>query len=1149
MHRLTHPTRFFCSSLFTYLAITCCAYATPLELTEEEQAWIKANPTVYVAGEPDWAPFDFIDASGTYGGLSWDYLLAIGEMTGLNFHVEVSPWHKSLQRLKEQKIDLVPAIFYAEHREEFVLFSDIYYETLEYFFIKEGTGINNIDDIRKLRVAIPRAYEPINTLEQEFPGITIVEVDTVGDAIDAVIQGRAEVLHETYATIDYLLKKDGINNIKPFYTNREIETQKVAIGVAKDKPILHNIINKGLRAITSDKRRQMELRWLSKSPEDKTRISFTQKELDWIKNNANLRFNGIANWLPYEAFDDDKKYVGIVPEYLKLIESLSEFRFAVSAGKDVETTRQRLQAGEIDVLTDSIGSSFKDSLVFTKSFLTSPVVIVMRQDTSYVGNINQIRKKRIAIIENVSYSDRIISGYPSIDFIPVTNVEEGITKVSTGEIDAMLVNLSQASYHISLLGFNNVRIVGRTEFVSSLAFGVSKNKAELVPILNKIMSAIPVSEQQRIISRWGNENFVTVADYRFVIYIILVALFIMAAMFYWNRKLSRAIRLRKEAQSQLQKIINAMPAQVFVTDLKGMLIQANPQFVRDFEMSESDLDGFCVDDLFIDLVDRKAIEHYLTEENMVKNMVIKLRRKGLQKVHSLMLNIIPIRFQGRNALLAMTVDLTEQLEIEEELRQAKDLAEIATRSKSEFLANMSHEIRTPMNAIMGFSELLEKSLKDTRLKTYARTIKSSSNSLLTIVNDILDLSKIESGKVNIEKSPEKPKQLFDDLYQIFKLSARNKGLRMVFTLDDRIPEVLNLDIARLRQVLINLLGNAIKFTDIGQIKLHAFVESTASDDNSIDLRIDVSDSGSGISKSDLDSIFEKFQQAKSGANKDKGGTGLGLAISQRLVALMGGEITVDSEIGKGTVFSIHLKQVEIVTDISEVDIDNECDYEAIRFDDATILVVDDVTTNRSLVLEFLKGYNLNLLEANNGQNALDTFKNNQIDLVLMDLRMPVMDGHEATVNIRKKYDTIVIALTASVMKADLERIESRLFNSYLRKPVSREELVTKLAEYLPHQKAATKKKPKTSEHEPELTFKAGQFDEFREDYEAVIEENNLGDIADFGEKFSIHARQKNDQQLADIGLKLAESAKNFDISEVQRILKKMGKIWGKTESA
>jgi len=345
------------------------------------------------------------------------------------------------------------------------------------------------------------------------------------------------------------------------------------------------------------------------------------------------------------------------------------------------------------------------------------------------------------------------------------------------------------------------------------------------------------------------------------------------------------------------------------------------------------------------------------------------------------------------------------------------------------LANMSHEIRTPMNAILGFTELLRRSIENRKLKSYVKTIQSAGNDLLQLLNDILDLSKIEAGKMEVRKSAVNPHMLFDELGQFFKLSANNKGLELLIDVDAVIPEVLLLDLTRLRQVLINLMGNAIKFTEQGYVRLHARVVNEHDIRSQIDLQIDIEDTGAGIGKNDLESIFKAFEQAEALNSSKYEGTGLGLSISSKLIKLMGGEISVNSEQGKGSTFSLHLNGVDVgsIAELSS-DIENLDKEMQFEFEPGFVLVVDDIFDNRLLISENFKATGLNVIEARNGKEAVDIVRKNKVDLILMDLRMPVMNGYEAALIIKKSFNIPILALTASVMKDEFDRIKSNVCN-------------------------------------------------------------------------------------------------------------------------
>ncbi|THB80779.1 MAG: response regulator [Desulfobacteraceae bacterium] len=385
----------------------------------------------------------------------------------------------------------------------------------------------------------------------------------------------------------------------------------------------------------------------------------------------------------------------------------------------------------------------------------------------------------------------------------------------------------------------------------------------------------------------------------------------------------------------------------------------------------------------------------------------------------------------------------------QELETAKRAAENANRAKSEFLSNMSHEIRTPLNAVTGFSELLSSLVEDEKQKSYLEAIKTAGRSLMTLINDILDLSKIEAGRLEMHYTSMDLRRVVRDVEQIFSTQASEKGIRFQINIHKDLPQTFQLDEIRLRQVLFNIVGNAVKFTSRGHIKLDVRTLNW-NEDQSTDIQISVEDTGIGIPESDLATIFDAFRQTPGQDASQFGGTGLGLTICRRLVEMMNGQISVQSQIGQGTVFTILIRGV-LAGHESAGDAAETLDTDAARFDDQTVLVVDDERSNRTLLEELLGRAGLNVLLAGNGEEALAVCNRHVPDLILMDIRMPVMDGFHALGHLKKgsvSCQIPVIAITASESTAEASDIMAKGFDDCIFKPIDFQVLLKVLTTFL-----------------------------------------------------------------------------------------------------
>jgi len=396
----------------------------------------------------------------------------------------------------------------------------------------------------------------------------------------------------------------------------------------------------------------------------------------------------------------------------------------------------------------------------------------------------------------------------------------------------------------------------------------------------------------------------------------------------------------------------------------------------------------------------------------------------------------------------LELEIISRKGLEKELANKKNAAEDASRAKSEFLSTMSHEIRTPLNVVTGYAELLSMSEVTENQKKYVKSILSGSESLLSVINDILDFSKIESGKLSIEYKQFKLAELINEVNDMFSQSASEKGLLFEVSISQNVPEYIVMDAQRLKQILLNLLTNAIKFTDHGSIKLIVDASSTISSSR-VNLCFKVEDSGIGIPEEYQDKIFNQFEQQDGQDSRKYGGSGLGLAISKKLAQLLNGDLTVSSSSGVGSVFSLDLHEVEASVKSSVND--NLTDKHFPRLDSSIILIADDIDANRNLIKSFLADQPVDFLEAVNGKQAIDIAQQNKPDLILMDIKMPEMDGVEATTIIKADEELKnipVIALSASSMHEDDAQLKATLFDAYITKPINLSLLTKVLSQFL-----------------------------------------------------------------------------------------------------
>ncbi len=511
----------------------------------------------------------------------------------------------------------------------------------------------------------------------------------------------------------------------------------------------------------------------------------------------------------------------------------------------------------------------------------------------------------------------------------------------------------------------------------------------------------------------------------------------------------------RESENILRSITDSAHDAIIMIDAAGLVSYWNPAAERILGYTRSEAMGMYLHEFIVPQRFQQA--HYiafptfqLTGQGAAvgKTLDLEARRKDGNEI-SVQLSLSAIQINNKWHAVGVLRDITDQKKIEQALVKAKQEAEMANKFKSIFLANMSHEIRTPLNAIIGFSQLMnrDKMLTDSQ-KEYNISIIHAGEHLLSLINDILELSKIEAGRVVLNPTDIDLFALLDDIQMIFLERTRSKNLQFLFEKKDDLLQYIVVDEGKLRQIFVNLIGNALKFTEEGGIAVRVRIDMIG--DNKKILVVEVQDSGPGIPMEERDKLFKHFEQTSSGISKGSG-TGLGLALSRELAVLMGGDITVTSEVGKGSVFTFQIE----VKDGNPNAIEKSSPQGVIGMEssDTTyrILVVDDKDDNLKVASDLLKLVGFETKEAINGVDAIEKFESWNPHLILMDMRMPIMDGYEATRRIKstdKGQKTPIVALTASTFEDELRKIKELGMQGYIRKPFRENDLFSTIGKIL-----------------------------------------------------------------------------------------------------
>lgn len=837
------------------------------------------------------------------------------------------------------------------------------------------------------------------------------------------------------------------------------------------------------------------LSFLLKAEGTDQRVELSEDERHYLRSLGKVSMCVDPEWMPYELVTDQGEFIGIAADLISIIARRAGLDLELIITTNWEESLVYSQQGQCLILAFLNQTPEREEwLVFTEPYFTDYNVFITREEHDYIADPAQLVDKTIVLPRGTSVEERIRNDYPNLQVLIVETEAEAIAMVDRREADMTMRSLTMAAYTIKREGLFNLKIAGQLpDYVNLFRIGVAKEEPLLRDILNKSIATLTTQEVQQAINNHVSIEVYTGVDYGLIIRIIVLFSIVLLAGLLWtyqlrklNARLARQqlelsrlseeqkkeIRARQQVEAELRESENNLSS--LISNLPGMVYHcANDrhwtmEYVSDGCVA---LTGYTPDELinnkaiaFGDLIHEQdrannwdqwqqslaAGNHFEGEYRIItKNNEIRwVWERGHANYNS---NAEIIRLEG------FITDVTEKKRSEKMIQAAREQAEAANKAKSQFLANMSHEIRTPLNGVIGFTELLKNSPIEETSRSYANNAYLSAHSLMKIINDILDFSKVEAGKIELDPMMTDLPELIRQLGEAFRIEADKKRIRLVTHVDPHLPRYVFVDPLRLRQILSNLLGNAIKFTGTGQVELH--LGFTPIDEERGAFTFSVKDTGIGIDEEQARKLFQAFMQADASTTRKYGGTGLGLAIANHLASLMGSTIHLDSIPGKGSRFSFEITTTFRQQTDKELAATEEADRQTSYLVEGSpvIIVAEDVPMNMELTLSMLKKIapDAEVVEATDGKQVLEITNKIRADLILMDIQMPNMDGIKATrlfrqmeAGIKAKKATPVIALTAGSMPEQRQKCLAAGMNDFLAKPIEEASLGKMLSLYL-----------------------------------------------------------------------------------------------------
>lgn len=1078
-------------------------------------------------------PQNYAPLSDTSSGEPTGYLVdLIAELQKqLNGDVELvsGNWPDLEKKLQTGDIDALFGLYYSEARSKTYTFGPEIFRNQVYFYLKPDFEYSSLKKAKGKRIGIsgPESYI-LTYAKSNYPEIQWVAYNDFPEMLERIeespdiigwVEEEAIVKRQPDLPITYRAQPIGgpilERALRPVCMN--------------NRPDVMQRISRALDNIDASELQRIQSRWFKQSHGTENNLNFDKEELAFIDNNPVIRFAAGPSREPISVIGSDGERRGMQQDFLKLISQRTGIEFSCQSFPDWQSAKDSLRLGLADLRG---GNSLEERS--TISYLNLPLVLATKKDDYMFHHLEMYADRNVSIESGNTYFEKLKSLYPRINFTEVSSDERGLELVTKGEMDGHIGNYAVCAFLVQIKFAASITIVDNLEESQNLAFVVNDdpNLAPLLSILNKAINSISYYERLAIENQWINVEVKQIKDYDsyWKAALGLALAFALASLFVWN-----ILRLRNalvKAEERMLLANKAGAGGMFEWYPKKHKVTYSPEFfnVLGYEKNE--------------LKHSEQTLLSLTHPEDIKRIAYDQRRrilKGKEYAHKLrmqrqdgtwawiVMRGVPTHFYKDGSVkryIGVQMDVTVLQAAIEKQKEQEEIAHKANQSKSIFLANMSHEIRTPMNAIVGFARLLSRETTlSNQQKEFTHLIQTSSEYLLTLLDGILDLSKIEANNMGIIEQNVDLNQLLTDTAAIFRNRCLEKGLTFETNFKEDLPKRIQTDGTKLKQIIFNLLSNAVKFTQQGSIVFNVSVQ----DDR---LHCEIIDTGYGISKQDQSRLFSAFTQGEAGINSASG-TGLGLVICREFCRIMGGKINIESEIDKGSIFSffIRFQQVD-QTEENQESLPVKIPYNLTTT--KRILVVDDKLSNLQYLDRFLSDQGFIIDLAQDGEEALTSWELNTPDLILLDLRMPKKDGYEVVSQIRSNTrfkQPKIVALTASAFNEQRNRILELGADKFVTKPFDEQKLIKLIAELLDLELASISSDAQDNKQE-NLRNQIATLTLSQTQRSRLIDACRGGYV----EKIQSVIDELSETQ-PEAGAALNELAKNFDYEKVIRIAK------------